>query len=1003
MKSSKFKPDIINKTPYKYNKRRKSSSNNLLEKENIKLSTKNIIITEENSSNKGSNKSIIKYTSPYMKNRQKPRKMLSTKEFFTPKTKKKYFNIDKKFSKKSSKKLSTTNTKIFRELIRKSIVKRQNKEERFKAIIKCLTTNINTRTNEDIKLIKGIIKDNKIASHLIIDKFNVENENLIQALSYEMEYRYLFKNQKLFEISDQADNIYLIIKGRVELYEFVEYKIDMPLYKYMLYIYNLNNNIIEKENNFDLYKLKKDIEENSEIIDILYDEIPFFICLLAKIKLSNMINTNFYNIFSEDLEQMITDCKNDPKVNLQNFDYDKERKNDDIYIKNIINDLNKKIPKVPKDLMDKYYTILTNNDDNFYTFKRYNFKKVRELKDGDFLGENTIDKNAKRKASVFALEETHLCYIDYDLYSEIINKFKEKLRDKEAKFLKESFYFSRISLQYFIKNYFSDFSYQELTHGNNILMENQSFENLYFLKEGIIEIYSNKSIIGLINLIKILSQKLKKSGEEIKNELLNISNNLYLYGKINKNYTLSTTSRLLIIANNDIIGIESWITSYPYFYNCKVISDKAKFYRISAKKIDELLTDIKETKDQLLNDSNKRLELLCKRIIKIINTRIQYYNKYNFYCETEKKIFNPDIIIKETNNLLFKKKMISANRIKELLNMKIQKLKEKEKECNHQHSTKIFNLTFINSKNRKNNFINFREINFSEERKLAKTQYLNSKNQDFSIRNLLLKKEKEKYEYKNKNKNKNLKNKLKNPNIEHMNSEKSLNPKELFDNNEKVISKKIYTIKGELKILNSLNNVLEGELLLSHNKKYTKTLNKNIMTEYERTNIRKSKTHTIHHMPFEDELNNEINTYSHSRRMSINTDVNLNNLILNSNTNFKLDNINYEINNKIINRRFSIKNKTAKNNINMNSFKGIKSRLNLIDNNNIIQFFNSKQKSLKLFNPTKDNIINHNYKTKLKENKYCLTERDKYKKKIYKIFQQKIKEPNYFLGPINLD
>ena len=40
MKSSKFKPDIINKTTYKYNKRRKSSSNNLLEKENIKLSTK---------------------------------------------------------------------------------------------------------------------------------------------------------------------------------------------------------------------------------------------------------------------------------------------------------------------------------------------------------------------------------------------------------------------------------------------------------------------------------------------------------------------------------------------------------------------------------------------------------------------------------------------------------------------------------------------------------------------------------------------------------------------------------------------------------------------------------------------------------------------------------------------------------------------------------------------------------------------------------------------------
>ena len=136
--------------------------------------------------------------------------------------------------------------------------------------------------------------------------------------------------------------------------------------------------------------------------------------------------------------------------------------------------------------------------------------------------------------------------------------------------------------------------------------------------------------------------------------------------------------------------------------------------------MDLLLKDLKESKEQLLSVSNTRLEVLCKRLIKIVNTRIQYYNKYNYYNEEKKNIFNPNIILKENNNLLFKKKIITSNRIKELVNIKKQILKEKENSHNFHNSEKFFNLTYVNSENRKNLF-NLKDTNYSYESKFAKT------------------------------------------------------------------------------------------------------------------------------------------------------------------------------------------------------------------------------------------------------------------------------------------
>ena len=513
------------------------------------------------------------------------KKKLSTREFFSKKKSK--INIKPIYQRKPGRKLSVTNTRIFSEFLRKTLIKQQNNQERYKMIIKCLSPDFNVRTKEDINVIKAFIKKNKFAQSITCDRVNNENENeiLFRALSHEMEYKYLKINNKLFEISDKPDNIYLIIKGRVELYELVEYRTDMNLFKYMRFIYYLYND--SKKEKSEMNKLKKIIENNKNILEISIEDIPSFILLLVQYRLNNIISNNIYNsVFSEDIEEIISDCKNDPLINLQNFFYDKKRKYDDMYIKNVIDELYKRLPKASPELINKYKIMLNDNKEEiFYKVKKYNLKKIEELKEGDYLGENTLDNHGHRKYTVISLEETHLAYIDYDIYLEIINTYNEKIRDKEARFLKDSFYFRKISLQYFIKNFFSAFTYLELYYGNNVITQNQSVEYLYFLKEGIVEAYCDKSIIELNELLNLISQKVKNNNEQIKNELFNINNKLSLFGKLNKNFTIKMKSRLLVIINTDIFGIESWINGLPYIYNCTVISERAKFYKIPLDKM----------------------------------------------------------------------------------------------------------------------------------------------------------------------------------------------------------------------------------------------------------------------------------------------------------------------------------------------------------------------------------------------------------------------------------
>lgn len=970
-----FNPDIINNNFIK-NKVLKLSANNLITNEiNKDLNDNDREQNQQNEIKPLSNKNIIINKPTHFRRVNKKRKTSINES----KKKKKSFSkikLNPVFQRNPNRKLSLTSTKIFSELVRKTIIKQQNMEEKFNSVIKCLQIDLTLRTKEDLNLIKNFIKENKIVKNIVHHRINdeIENENLFQALSQELEYRYLENKETLFSISEKPDNIYLIIKGRVELYEFIEYRTDMNLYKYMKYIYTSYNTINQKDK-AEKFKLKKIIEKNKDVIEISLKDIPFFIVLLIKNKCENIIENNRYNyIYSGDLEKMIIDCQNDPLIHLENFNYDKKKTNE-LYIQLIIKELYSKLPEISQELIDKYkYKLANQGDELLYNIKRYNLKKVDELNNGDFLGEETLDDNYIRKYTVISIEETHLASIDYDIFLDIINSYKIKITEKEAKVLKDSFYFRKIRLQYFIKNYFSDFSYQELTYGNNILSQNQPLKYLYFLKDGIIEVYCNKSIIELIDLIKILCKKLKNKSEEIKKKLFSLNNKLFIFGRINKNFIIKRPTRLLVMMNTDILGIESYICGIPYFYNCRIISEKAKFYTIPLNKIDKLLTDIKDTREYIMNDAYKRLEILSKRIIKIINNRIFHVNK-SYGKNLKLKI---KLNIKTDEKL--KNALISRKKINELLYNNSSEIKDKEK---RKSSSNIFHLTYTTPENirkKQLEFSNFFKTEKIKQNNFSKTYYLNKTNNILSFKNI----GKDKKNFKSK-----IVNSFKYNKTGFTLSKKVFEPKDLI---QKIIdnvggirrkNKNVYSIKTEIKILSNFNKTLESELLLSKLKKHQKKTSRDEskISDIDNKFRKKAKTIIIHPKPM------NLNDKSSSRTISLDKDSGNNNLTLSSNINRK----DYKRRtSEDLNKKFSEKMLD----INLNLFKKDKNILYLLKKNDF-QSSTSTQKSLNLFNNNEKNQSLEPYK--FKGNKYNVTYRDKYKKKIYKLIQEKIKKPNFFI------
>ena len=591
---------------------------------------------------------------------------------------------------KKVKKFSQKNKMIFRELIKRTLIKKGDKEL---LLMKCLKKEPQNRTRDDIFTIKNFLSNTQLVNALLnIPFFEQKNcDNFLTSISSELRIKYFKEEEELFHIGDKADNFYIMYNGNILIENLESYKVELSNRQYIksiidkyqkIYDYkdkyriNLNNSLFdfkkeiyeEESKNYSKYILEKILESNGHIVNIEEDELPLLNLILLMTDIQNLFN-NFranYDI----LVLLINDYEYDHKQILKGLDY---LENNFFVHKPAFNmkQIYKNIPEVNYELVEKYDKILgKKGNHDFIYFRKGRMLRLQNM--GDCLGDsnnelklNKINTNVKRNYSASAIENSSLAYIPFERFNEILKLEKEDIKNSESKFLKSSFFFNGISNSTFVRKYLKYFIYEEMQYNNLLFSEGEKGNYVYFLKFGKYEIFCMKNINKICQMITDIScNYLDVSKRAEYNKMTRgILKQIFWGNFIKKEFLKDMQIKLFVLNKSFVLGLESLYNDIPYLYNVRILSDRCGFYKIEYKYLLQLMKEIKNGKQILINENDYHLELILERLVNVCDKKVKY-------ILSERKInldFTDNSFIKRKNKGIIQTKVIT-NKIKEFLN-----------------------------------------------------------------------------------------------------------------------------------------------------------------------------------------------------------------------------------------------------------------------------------------------------------------------------------------------
>ena len=510
-------------------------------------------------------------------------------------------------------------------------------------IINILSLPTEKRTFDDVIFLKKYFLTTKI-ENLFKDEFNNKEESIDKLLTFfalEMKYRLFQKDDILFRIGDLSVYLFLIIQGKVEILKPIAEIKPMTGYEYFSYILDLRNNSEE-------YLLNLSIDDNFKEYDIDKNDIDQFpsiyvLNLLEKYKIYQNINLKeeleFLNIEPEDLE----------------LDSEKIDSNEYVLLK--LRHIKEKFSNIPQDKVIKYKFFVDHIERK--QVKIYKYISFMKLEKDAYFGESAMGENEKRNATVKILEDSSLGYISASLYKTNFFEEKKSVLENKINFLHSKFFFHQISLKRFAKKYFNLFILDSYINGNIIYNESDPINFVYFIEEGIIELSSSKTIIEIEIFLQGLENRTSSNIET--NQLIykNIASNPEdLKSYLNK----TQKNRLLIFGKYEILGLESFYYNIPYFTTARVISTRAKIFKIDQKQLRQILKIEVDCMPHLKNLVLSKTNILKKRYFGINNTKltlidekinsdfeIEYYKN----VESKKRKLENEKIKSQRNNVLY--------------------------------------------------------------------------------------------------------------------------------------------------------------------------------------------------------------------------------------------------------------------------------------------------------------------------------------------------------------
>ena len=652
--------------------------------------------------------------------------------------------------KKKPLKFSQKNKMLFREFLKNTLIKKGDKEL---LLIKCLKKDPQTRTKEDNNTIKNFLRNSKLVPALLeIPFFEQKNcDKFLNLISSEVKHRVVNQDETLFKMGTKADSLYIIYNGSVAIESLENYTVCLTCKQYLRAMVDKYQNLYDYKDNYmvmnkkDYIPFKKIINEEEMKDDD--KEFSKFIFEKTLDKNKNIININKNEFYLLNLVLLVIEIKDilmSPRGNyntllfvIQSYNYDEKKilfhmdyLSNNFSPKNYQYNMNliyKNIPEVNPELVNKYEKFVESEEKfNFTYFRKGKIFRLQRM--GDCFGDvtpvlqfnNLNHIKEKRNYSVSIVESSNLAYIDYEKFIELLKIEKEEIKYAEAKFLKNSYFFSDINQYILSKKYLKYFTYEELQYTNYLFKEGDKNNYVYFLKFGKYEIFCNQTIKNLCSMIQEISQNYlnspKKNEEysKITNEILE---RIYFCNLVKKEFMDEIELKLLMLTDRCVIGMESTLNNLPYFYSVKILSEKCGYYKIDYNNLLLLMKEVKDGKEIINHIRNSHLELILDRMANVCQKKVNYIDNKSKLKKKKRRFFYRN---DNQNGNEIKPKII-FNKIKEFLLDKSKRIKTSLTSRNEDHSfnknrIKLYFLTELNKS--KENRINLNNLNKSDNKNM---------------------------------------------------------------------------------------------------------------------------------------------------------------------------------------------------------------------------------------------------------------------------------------------
>ena len=520
--------------------------------------------------------------------------------------------------------------------------------------------------------------DEELKSDLIFTGINLQQ--LFYFSSQFMSIKTFYKNNVIYYENAFNDYFYIVLDGEVNLYQMNIIEKKMKFMEYFNYLKDLN------ENNNDKFILNHTINENKEKMGInkiqdleKVDEIIFKNNLFNLIKNQNLDEIN--NLYEQNEKKM------------KNYKIDKLLSNEINFLA-LIDLLYNELKEI-----ELFYMKKINSNTKIET-KIIENNLIKTVKNSEYFGNFDLEKNLSKRENTAIVQSNYciLLLVNKKLYSELIINENKKIIQQEIDPIYYHSIFRATRKNVFEKRLFKKLEKIVLYKNEFIYKENDLIENFYILTEGNVEIsIENKNIFffqNLINKIKnFFPSNIKKQFEDeinLKNKLKYIKNELE---------SKKFNQKIFILDPIKTFGlIEHSYNNNKSFYNIKIISDIAKFYKININTLinqtEGKIDDYELIKKEIEFHSDILIKSFLERLIIIKNSFLKKFDvEYSFQSKLNEDNFYNSLVVHDLKNNM---KNVNNNNLIQIKNFK---LITKNKKKTHIKNLPVLNTDFNDDNN----------------------------------------------------------------------------------------------------------------------------------------------------------------------------------------------------------------------------------------------------------------------------------------------------------------